>query len=262
MPEVLSDVGVPIKDLSRMMSIQFPEKMTLGSILEAGGESVQRTAQLNGSQANPVLKTAFELATGKNLFFDRPITDKTIRKLPKLSEAAAQLMPYGYQKIPRAVGDFIDAVTWKWLNPVENGDGTVTVDPIGYTLLTDLFPPLARAVQSVKAAGKEGVPFDHKLLRLLTGAKINSLDFQKSGVYDRNRQLESFFEKRALPTSRRNLASSSETTLAMGMNSTRKPKTYWMRNNAYIAEVSTRTGKKSGMGDSYPQRGVSRRPEL
>lgn len=202
LPEVLSQVGVPIQDLSRMMEIRFPEKMTVGSLLEAGGESVQRTSQLLLSQTAPPVKMIAELISGKNLFFDRPITDKSIRRLPKIEDAVARIIPYGYQKIPKALGSVVDAFLWKWMDPVDNGDGTVTVNPVNYSIMTNLFPPIARAANTIKAGIKEGVPMDRKLSRMLLPVKVSSLDFDKSGVYDRNRQLESFFENKSLPTSK------------------------------------------------------------
>lgn len=202
MPEVLSDVGVPIKDLTRLMEVRFPEKLTVGALLDAGGESVERTAKLWASQTNPVLKTLVEIGSGKNMFFDRPLTDKSIRRLPILEEAAIKLIPYGYQRIPRALLGGLDSFVSGWMHPVDNGDGTVTVDPVKYSLLTNGIPALARGLNMVKASVKEGVPTSRKLARALLPGKISSLNFETSGTYDRNRQLEDFFETRGLPTSK------------------------------------------------------------
>ena len=206
LPIVLSDIGLPIQDLTRYVNPKLPTKMTWKSLAEAGDDSVRRSIQTTIGQVNPLLRAPMEMAFNKNLFFDRPLDDATLRKIPTWENAITQLAPFAYSAVPKEVFQQLDKDTKTVFGGRDNGDGTMTINPWAMAILSNFVPGAGRALSTVKNLANPNIPWEDRAQRLLGSGKVQEIDPQKSMLWDRKRQLDEYIQRHALPTSRRDLA--------------------------------------------------------
>lgn len=203
-PLIMTGTGMPIEDVARMMRLKAPKSLMPQDLLDAGVESFQETGKTLLSQTNPMINQVVQLVTGKNYFFDREITDKSMRKMALISEDLGKIN--GMDVIPKEVFQGLNEATRFFLKGVDNGDGTITASPTRLAVASLLIPGFERYRSTANALAKDGTDNKTKLLRATTGIKVNEIDPERSLIFDeRNRQKE-FAEEKGLATSRKKLA--------------------------------------------------------
>ncbi len=151
-----------------------------------------------------MINQVVQLVTGKNYFFDREITDKSMRKMALISEDLGKIN--GMDVIPKEVFQGLNEATRFFLKGTDNGDGTITASPTRLAVASLLIPGFERYRSTANAMAKDGTDTKTKLLRATTGIKVNEIDPERSLIFDeRNRQKE-FAEEKGLATSRKELA--------------------------------------------------------
>jgi hypothetical protein len=201
-PRVMQSAGIPLEDMARFLNLKKPANSSVGEVLSAVGESARRTATVAMAQVNPILRKPVEMVFNKSLFFDRPLTDASLRKFPKLAKDWGTLAPYDPRRIPKAVMDGLDTVTSTLLRGRDNGDGTYTVDPNALAVMSVL-PGVDRAVSTYSAMTKEDIPLSERIMRGTTGIKTLEVDVEKSVLYNRLRQLQDRFQDLGIKPTRK-----------------------------------------------------------
>lgn len=220
LPEFLSQTGLPVEDLTKYAAISAPGSMRVSELLRAGQDTAHRTAALVASQTNPLIKSSIEMLTGRSLFFDRPLTDDTLRKVPTWNRDIGTIVHYPFKAIPKEVWDGMDTVTKEVLLAKDNGDGTITANPYALAALTSIIPatmgamkmggPLAetlahssRFLATRSALTDPGVGEAAKYLRLFTGAHIVDADPSISQAYDQSAHMQQYMDELGIPKSKR-----------------------------------------------------------
>lgn len=202
LPKFVTQTGLPIEDTAKWLNIAYPR--TWGEAIHAGFDSAHRSMQLTASQLNPWMKWPLEvLYTGQNSFFDRPITDRQLRNVPKWERDLPGILHYPFSKVPDSVWKGLDKVTQDVLGGKDNGDGTFTVDPYRLSVLTYLVPAASRILDTRRALTKAGVEPAPKVLRLLSGVQINELDPESSSVFDKLKRQTGYINALGYAESRR-----------------------------------------------------------
>jgi hypothetical protein len=202
LPQMVTQTGLPIEDTAKWMNVAYPR--TWGEAINAGADSAHRTLALTASQLNPWIKWPLEvLLTKQNLFFDRPITDRQLRNVPKWEKDLPGILHYPFGKVPDAVWKGMDTVTQKALGGRDNGDGTFTVDPYRLSVLTYLVPAASRIIDTRRALTKSGVDAGPKALRFLTGVHVDETDPESSVKFDKVRRQEDYMDSLGIAKSKR-----------------------------------------------------------
>lgn len=202
LPQVLSGVGMPLDSVSQLVGLKLPKNFTWGELLGAAGESAGRTSQLILSATNPVIKKTLEnVVSGQNLFFDRPVDDKTLRRVARVAPMIKDLIGYDPNSIPGQVVKTLDAGTRELLGAVDNGDGTWTANPTRLAILAVLVPGAERFISTLNAAQNPGIESSHKWMRYLSRARVQEIDPNKAIIFDRNKRLKKKAEELGLATS-------------------------------------------------------------
>jgi hypothetical protein len=147
--------AAPLQQVLQTFSAQRPNSWNVGEVLNAGVDSIRRTAQKQFANANPMLNSAVQNLTNKNLYFDKPLDSEFLRKLPSYEAIAAKVTDSNFAKIPARL---LDDAQKKLLGARDNGDGTMTADPGWFFTVTQLVPALSRAVSSAKWLADEDIP--------------------------------------------------------------------------------------------------------
>lgn len=201
LPVVVSSFGHPDEDLSRFSALYLPTGSTWRDLISAAGNTASRSLQLAVSQMNPWITSAYKIATKQDPFYDKPITDKKLRTIAGFERDVTDLSRYTLDKIPNDAMKKIDRELFGMLGGTNNGDGTWTVDPYVYLLLTNVVPGASRLINTRNALSKPGQAGTTKFLRGLTGVNVQDQDLETSAVFDRERQLTEFLQERDIPTS-------------------------------------------------------------
>lgn len=206
LPRVLEGTGMPIEEVGKWLgAIEKPNSLKWGDILTAAGSNVQRTALNVFSQANPLIKGAVEVMAQKNFYFDRPLTDETLRKIPSWEKDTNTIANYAFNAIPESVWNTLDDATMAVLDGRKNGDGTITINPYAMATLSYLVPVASRFIATRSALTDLGASSEEKLLRAVSGVKVNEVDPEKSLAYDELRRAKDWYEMKGSPRSRREL---------------------------------------------------------
>lgn len=204
LPSYASGFGAPIEDVAKYISIVTPNKPTVAGVLDSFGDSAQRTAMLMASQTNPIIRGILEYTiANKNFYFNRPLTDETLRKIPKWERDVSKLAYFPTNIVPNQVWKTLDRVTQDALNARDNGDGTFTIDPTAMAVINYVVPGLSRFLatrSNLTAPGRTGA---QKALKSITGLSINEVDLEKSKAFDRFESQKTYMNKLAIPTSKR-----------------------------------------------------------
>lgn len=205
-PEFLTRVGIPLDSVSNYLDLAAPESFSVKGVYDAADQSARNSARQLLSQTNPLLRYPLEVLTfGHNLYFDRPITDKALRSIPKWENDLTKIISLDHRAIPAGVWQTLDEATKTALDGVDNGDGTMRVNPYKLAVLTYFVPGAGRGLNTIKAVAKPSTPADRRLTRLLSGIQTTSIDPEKSVTFDRKEQLRSFIEREGLPMSKNQL---------------------------------------------------------
>lgn len=188
--------NLPIATPLQQFSIQLPRNWSVGEMVDAGLDSVQRTVQKQFASANPVINAAAQLVTGKNLYFNKDLNTPFLRKIPTLAAMAQKLGVYDYTKIPV---DALDDAAQSFLKAVPDGKGYAVADPGRFWLLTNLLPGMSRILATGGSFADIRVPTDKALVRYLTGIRVDTTsDPEKSYLYDQISNLKKSIEDDSL----------------------------------------------------------------
>jgi hypothetical protein len=186
LPQVLTGTGLPVEDISKFATISLPQKLTPLEVINAVGDTASRTAQLAFSQVNPAIRGVVEhFIAGKNLYFNRPIDDPSLRRVANWEASTNTVLHYPFGALPKEVWTTLDNGMKTVLGGKDNGDGTMTINPYAMTVLSYFVPAASRFISTRKALTAPGIDPDVKYLRLLTGVHIDEVDPQKTVLYDK-----------------------------------------------------------------------------
>ncbi len=188
--------GLPLNTLLENFSVFAPREMSLSELTEVGQDSITRTLQKLSAGTNPVLKIAAEQLTGRNLFFDKPLDSKFLRRLPSFETAAKKLAGTPFDIIPPEIGATLDAPTKAFLKAVPDGKGNLIADPGRYYLLINIIPGIARANATLRNAFDADIPFAQSLLTTTTGVRVEKQDFERSLAFEQEKALRDIIVKR------------------------------------------------------------------
>lgn len=202
-PILLQGFGVPMEDVAKWVSIRAPRDRTLNSLIDAGNDSVRRTLNNVMASANPLIKTPIEIAANKSFFFDRPLSDRSLRKIAKMEPAIMQLAPFPFNKVPQAVYEPFDSVVKGLLRGRDNGDGTYTVDWKRLAWMSLLVPGSSRFLSTQRSVLNPALSGKERLARLVSGVRAVEVDPEKSEVFARREMLRQYMIDEGLPASKR-----------------------------------------------------------
>lgn len=222
LPRFLSGSGLPVEDLSKFGAFVAPQSFSVREVMRSGAETMKRSGALAVGQANPFIKTVVEVMTGRNFFYDRPITDETLRKIPKWERDSSILGRHPFRAVPNEVYDALDEVTRVVLDAKDNGDGTWTVNPYNLAAITVMAPglsslapgnPVIGALSPLKYSGRflntrrvltePGVDDRDKWLRAITGVHVNEIDPDASRLYDEKKDIQGYMDFIGVPKGKR-----------------------------------------------------------
>jgi hypothetical protein len=159
-PKVISSFRTPFEETSRMVPLRLPTGLSANELGDSLKQNVKGITRAQLSALNPILKGGIELATGRNLYFDKPLNDPYLNQVVK----------------PGAVLDALAGSPQK--DPTR-------FDPSGFTKFANMFlPPISMANSKAKQLAKSDDPLTG-LLGVLTGLRSNVVDPEISGSYDR-----------------------------------------------------------------------------
>lgn len=200
-PEFLAGLGLPMEEVGKWVNLQTPKNwLNLMDYLEAAGDNAGRVAQTTLAMTNPILKGPVELLlTKRNTFFDRPITDRQLARMSKLAVDVPKILSLtGLPVAPKQMLMGLDKLTQEILKPVDNGDGTVTVDPAALAALSVMIPGMGRAASMSANLARQDKSAAARLGRFFSGVRTNSIDPERSTAYQRGEQLDAFMERQGL----------------------------------------------------------------
>ena len=183
--------ALPVNTLLQQFTIQVPRNLDFSEILDAGQASTMRTLQKQFASANPIFRMIGEQISGKNLYFDKPLSASFLRTVPKMSAIAEKIGAYPYTHIP---ADLLDSATAKFLGGVDNGRGGMIVDPTKFYILSNFVPGLSRAISTANRFADERIPLPPALLHFLTGIRVDPTDVYKARLSDVERSLRDTLE--------------------------------------------------------------------
>lgn len=173
--------GLPVNTLLQSFSLQQPRSFKVSEVLDAAGDSIVRTVQKQFAAANPLINTAAQQISGKNLYFDKPLNSAFLQKLPMLSAMAEKIGIFPYNQIP----ENIDKEIGKFLNAVPDGKGHLIADAGKFWVLVNLVPALSRVISTANYMANADISATKGMLPVLTGTKIEQQDPERSylGTY-------------------------------------------------------------------------------
>jgi hypothetical protein len=179
--------GLPFNALGENLTVFLPRNLTLSELSNTFGDSVSRTLQKQAAQSNPGLRMIAEQISGKNLFFDKPLDSKFLRKLPQFEETAKNIAGYPYTKIPAKL---LDETTRAFLGATPDGEGNMIADPGKFYVLTSVFPALGRAISTSRTLTRDELSGSQRALGALTGIRVEGQELERSLSYEQQRNLE------------------------------------------------------------------------
>lgn len=179
--------GLPMNTMLQQFTLALPRKWDFKEVLSTADYNFTRNIQKQAASANPIFKTIAERLTGKDLYFNQPLSRDFLHSLPSMAKIAENLAPHPYTQIP---GELLDKVTMKLLDGVPDGKGNIVVNPVKYYYMINVFPPLSRAVSTAKRFADKDLPVPHALLHFLTGIKVRPTNAELSRAYERGDALQ------------------------------------------------------------------------
>lgn len=204
-PEGQAIVGrgfaAPLNAVMSAFSVQTPRNFSVSEIMDATGDSVKRTIQKQFATANPAINAAAQVISGKNLYFDKPLSAEFLRKVPSLNAAAENLLGYKHNELPLD----LDAATKYFLNAVPDGKGRLIADPGKFWILMNLVPGLGRLTSTVGSLTNTDVPLSAGLMRAGTGVNLDDTDPSRTYLYQNLNELNAFADENSVRQRLRNL---------------------------------------------------------
>jgi len=188
--------GLPLNTILENFSVFAPRELSLSELTEVAQDSTTRTLQKLSAGSNPVLKIAAEQLTGRNLFFDKPLDSKFLRRLPSFESAAKKLANTPFDLIPPEVAKTLDAPTKALLKAVPDGEGNLIADPGRYYMLINIIPAIARANATLRNAFDADIPIAQSVLTSLSGVRVEKQDFERSLAFEQEKALRDIIVKR------------------------------------------------------------------
>lgn len=186
--------AAPINAVMQQFPVTLPRSVSVGEILSWGQDTVDGLARRQFATANPIIKGAAEGLSGKNLYFDAPLSSEFLRRIPSLNKAAQRITGLRYDELPVD----LDYATKKFLRAVPNEKGSLTADPGRMWILANVIPGMSRLVSTSNTIANADVPTWAKSLRLLTGVNIENADVSKSFLSKRKRALQEEIKNRSV----------------------------------------------------------------
>lgn len=220
LPQFVTSTGMPVEDAAKWLDFYTPNTFKMGDVMAAGARSLHRGVGMLVAQSNPMIKEIIEQGlTGRNYYYDRPISDITLRKIPKWERDLSVLGHYPFRGVPGDVWHAMDAVTKEALDGVDNGDGTFTVSPYKLALLTTIIPGVAslggkfaalaplsnvqRFINTRKALTDPGVTDEQKIARFGFGIRIDQMDPDMAIAHDKQARMQQYLEDIGIPKAKR-----------------------------------------------------------
>lgn len=219
LPQFVTSTGMPVEDAAKWLDFYTPNTFKLGDVMAAGARSMNRGVGMLISQSNPLIREMIEQSTGRNYFYDRPVSDITLRKIPKWEKDLSVLGHYPFSGVPNDVWHAMDNVTQEALDGVDNGDGTFTVSPYKLAVLTTLVPGVAalggpfaalaplsnvqRFLNTRKALTTPGVTDEQKLARFGFGVRLDQIDPDMAVAHDKAGRMQQYLEDIGIPKAKR-----------------------------------------------------------
>ena len=204
--KVLKGTGMPVEDMGKWGGLfpETPTRFTMGDIMQSAGDSISSGAATVFAQMNPVVRGVFErLIFKKDLYFNRPITDETLRKIPSWQRDINLIANYRFNALPNEVWKKLDDVTKAVLGGKSNPDGTITIRPEAMTVLSYFVPAASRIISTRAALTRPGSDANLNRLRLLSGINVQEVDPDKSIAWEEMARKKEYYESKGIPTSKR-----------------------------------------------------------
>lgn len=214
LPRVMQGSGTDFEETARYFQVLDPftkarNFSSWGEIVNSFGDATSEAMKVAVSQLNPVAKGILEnLVFKRNVYFDRPITDETLRKIPKFERDMPKVLHNitGAFAIPNVVWDALDGTTKAVLGGKENKDGTYTVNPYTLAALTALVPAASRFYATRAQLTAPGGRGSDKITRFISGIHASDVDPDKSVAYSNLDKIRKWSETRDYPVTKRELA--------------------------------------------------------
>lgn len=182
--------GLPINTMLQQFTLAMPRSLDFKEVLSTVDYNFTRNLQKQAASSNPIFKTIAERLTGKDLYFNQPLSRDFLHTLPSFEKAAEKLAPYPYTGIPQEILKGLDKATIKFLDGVPDGKGGLVVNPVKYYYLVSIMPPISRAVSTAKRFADQDLPIPHALLHFLTGIKVRPTNAELTRAYERGDALQ------------------------------------------------------------------------
>lgn len=204
--QVLKGTGMPVEDMGKWGGVfpNIPTKFTMGDILQSAGDSISSGAGTVFAQTNPVVRGIFErLIFKKDLYFNRPITDETLRKIPSWQRDMNLVANYRFNALPNEVWKSLDDVTKAILGGKSNPDGTITIQPAAMTVLSYFVPAASRIITTRAALTKPGSDASLNRLRFFSGVTVQEVNPDQNIAWEEMARKKEYYESKGIPTSKR-----------------------------------------------------------
>lgn len=166
-PRIISSFRTPLEETNRMAPIRLPSELSFAGIKDSVKENARNFTRAQLGSLNPFLKGTIEAATGRNLYFDKPLNDPYLNQVVK----------------PSAV--------WDALKGTPQKDPTM-FDPTGTIRTANMFlPPVSMLNSKLKQIATAKDPASG-LLSVLTGIRTNIVEPEKSTAYEKIKRLEEY----------------------------------------------------------------------
>lgn len=184
--------GMPLNVPLTQFSLNLPRTWSVSEIVDAGMDNVKRNIQKQAATANPMITVGAELLSGKNLYFDKPLNSKFLRKLPDWTSLAEKIAPFPFSKIP---AEALNSAQAKLLGAVPDGKGNYIAEPGLYYLFTHIVPGFGRAISTARTLASPNIPTNVGALRALSGLRIEEADLERSLLFSEREKLESLMDQ-------------------------------------------------------------------
>ncbi len=200
-PIVGRGFGAPINAVMQQFPIQMPRNFTVGEMVDTAWDSATRTLQKQFAMSNPIINTAAQAISGKNLYFDKPLNAEFLRKLPSLNALAERLVGVDPSNLPVD----LDAPAKAFLGATEDGKGNLVAKPGPFWVLINLIPGFSRAASTARQFSEAENPASVANLNMWTGIKNDGRDLTRSRLYDIRRTLDTEKQNSSLKLRLQNL---------------------------------------------------------
>lgn len=164
---IISSFRTPLEETNRMVPIRLPSELSFAGIKDSVKENARNFTRAQLGSLNPFLKGTIEAATGRNLYFDKPLDDPYLNQVVK----------------PSAV--------WDALKGTPQKDPTM-FDSTGLIRTANMFlPPVSMLNSKLKQIATAKDPASG-LLSVLTGIRTNIVEPEKSTAYEKIKRLEDY----------------------------------------------------------------------